>query len=55
MKFEITYQNGSKVVVDVADIEVRAWLDNRAKHKTLADAEKAESDRGPATSAKVVA
>lgn len=54
MKFEITYQNGSKVVVEVPDVEVRSWLDSRAKATASAVTEKAEAARGLAVSAKAV-
>ena len=54
MKFEICYQDASKVVVDVPDAEVRAWLDGRAKRHAQVATDKAEEARGPATSAKVI-
>lgn len=54
MKFELTYADLSKVVVEVSEAEVREWLANYARSKARAQAEKAQEAKGAVTAAQAV-
>lgn len=54
MKFEITYNTGAKIEVEIPDPEFRAYLDNQAKRDAAQLAAKLDADRGIPTSVKVV-
>lgn len=54
MKFEITYVDASKVIVEVPNAAILEWLDSRAKGKAADVAAKVELGRGAPTGAKIV-
>lgn len=54
MKFEITYANGSKLIVEVENKAILDWLDSRAKGVAVETTHKTELARGAATGAKIV-
>lgn len=54
MRFEITYANGSKVIVDVENKAILDWLDSRAKGAAVEITHKTELGRGAPTGAKIV-
>jgi hypothetical protein len=54
MKFEITYADASKVIVEVPNAAILEWLDGRAKSSSAEVAAKVEIGRGAPTKAKIV-
>jgi hypothetical protein len=53
MKFELLYANTTKVIVDVPDAELNAWLDGRQKKAATTTTTNTEKNRGAVVSATV--
>lgn len=54
MKFELTYSDASKTVVEISDAELRAWLEGRARSAAMQQADKDLEKKGSVTGATVV-
>lgn len=51
MKFELTYFDASKAMVEVSDAELRLWLAGRAAAQAQAAADKVQEAKGAVVSA----
>ena len=51
MKFEVTFKNGAKLVVEVPDAELFSLLEGRVKSADIVQLQASQGVRGPVTAA----